>query len=287
MELPKRCYETVSSLIILIFLLIGAVLFIPAVRTLFDEFTKTPQQREKERARAKQLADEGLQDKFARFLFGNNFVDKSKSNKAAKLQEEANHKIREQQAKNHGFKSIAEFEKATDPNRNITKFNPKGIIGYDEYQVKIWILSHMDMQGTIDDQGFGKFSCKSFMEKNKLYQDLLDEVNELVAKKLLFVTDANAQIKQYRITGDSQYEFQRLILGAIQQMRKSKPYLIAELFKECLDEENERNFLTSKPNEFFQQIKQDDNHIKQFLKDYLIQNASSYATFLLSLFVKL
>ena len=117
-------------MIILVFLLIGAVLFIPTVRTLFDEFTKSEEQREKERARAKQLADEGLQDKFARFLFGNNFVDRSKSNRAAKLQEEANRKIKEQQAKNHGFKSVAEFEKATDPNRDVGKFNPKGIIGY-------------------------------------------------------------------------------------------------------------------------------------------------------------
>jgi len=156
-------------------------------------------------------------------------------------------------------------------------------IGIDEYQIKIWIMSHMDMQDEIDAEGFGKFSCKSFMKKDKSYQYLMQQVNELVDRKVLFVVDRHASIKRYRFTGESQYEFQKLVLGVTEQFRNKGSSELANLFRNCLKEENESDFLNTNLMEFFERTKRDPTEIKKFLTKFLIANASAYALFLLSL----
>ena len=156
-------------------------------------------------------------------------------------------------------------------------------IGFDEYQIKIWIMSHMDMQDKIDSEGFGKFSCKSFMKKGKSYAYLLQQVEDLVNREVLFVVDRHEAIKNYRFKGESQYEFQKLLLGATEQFRNRGTSEITNLFRNCLKEENEPDFITTNHVEFFEKTKKDPEEIKKFLKNYLITNASSYALFLLNL----
>ena len=158
-------------------------------------------------------------------------------------------------------------------------------IGFDEYQIKIWIMAHMDMQDKIDVQGFGKFSCKSFMKKNKSYQDLIKQVNELVNRQVLFIVDKHANIIEYRFNGEGQYEFQKLVLGATEQFRNRGTSELTNLFRDCLKEENESSFINSNLMEFFEQTKRDPKKIKEFLTTFLVANASAYALFLLSLLV--
>ena len=68
-------------------------------------------------------------------------------------------------------------------------------IGYDQYQIKIWIMSHMDIQDKIDIEGFGKFSCKSFMKKGKSYNYLIAQVKDLVNRKVLLIVDRHHPFK--------------------------------------------------------------------------------------------
>lgn len=156
-------------------------------------------------------------------------------------------------------------------------------IGFEEYQIKIWIMAHMDMQDKIDVQGFGKFSCKSFMKKNKSYQDLIKQVDELVSKQVLFIVDKNASIIEYRFAGEGQYEFQKMILGVIEQFRRKEDFELADLFRDCLKEENESSFINSNLKEFFKDTKQDPDKIKGFLTKFLVANASAYGLFILAL----
>ena len=157
-------------------------------------------------------------------------------------------------------------------------------MGYDNHQIKIWIMAHMDIEDAIDQERFGKFSCKSFMAKGKSYQDLLNEVESLVSKNILFVEDRHASIKKYRFRGEAQYEFQRFMLDTIKGIHRIENWQLKELFEKCLKEENEYNFLNHRNlDQFFSEIQTDDNRIRNFFKDFLIQNASSYGTFLLSL----
>lgn len=156
-------------------------------------------------------------------------------------------------------------------------------IGFDEYQIKIWIMSHMDMQDEIDAERFGKFSCKSFMKKDKSYKFLMQQVDELVNRKVLFVVDRHESIKRYRFTGESQYDFQKLVLGASEQFRNRGSSELSNLFRDCLKEENEPDFINTNHMEFFEQTRRDPKKIKEFLTNFLIANASAYALFLLSL----
>ncbi len=55
------------------------------------------------------------------------------------------------------------------------------------------------------------------------------------------------------------------------------------LFRDCLKEENEPDFINTNHMEFFEQTRRDPKKIKEFLTNFLIVNASAYALFLLSL----
>lgn len=165
------------------------------------------------------------------------------------------------------------------------KYNILRKIGFEEYQIKIWIMAHMDIQDKIDVQGFGKFSCKSFMKKDKSYQDLIKQVNELVDREVLFIVDKNASIIEYRFNGEAQYEFQKLILGATEEFRKKDSFEVTELFRNCLKEENEPSFINTNLEEFFKDTRRDPQKIKGFLGRFLVVNASAYALFILSLLV--
>jgi len=158
-------------------------------------------------------------------------------------------------------------------------------IGFEEYQIKIWIMAHMDMQDKIDIQGFGKFSCKSFMQKGKSYHDLIQQVEDLVLHEVLFVIDKHASIKEYRFAGEAQYEFQKLILGAVGQFRNKGTSELTNLFRSCLTAENEPSFIGENLQEFFTQTQKDPKKIKDFLNTFLIANASAYALFILGLLI--
>lgn len=61
--------------------------------------------------------------------FFNSFDTQAKADEAQAIFD-AQVKQKEQDAKNAGFSSVEEFEKATDKNNDPFKFNPKGVIGY-------------------------------------------------------------------------------------------------------------------------------------------------------------
>ena len=117
-------------IVTLIFLLITGIVFLPFIRELFNKFTKSEQERKEQAKKDKQFRDEGAGLALQRFLFGNAIIDNAKSKKLTNLFEKNTKLIKERQAKNLGFKSVADFEKGTDINRNVTKFNPKGVIGF-------------------------------------------------------------------------------------------------------------------------------------------------------------
>lgn len=164
-----------------------------------------------------------------------------------------------------------------------TKYAILEKIGFEEFQIKIWIMSHMDIQDKIDVQGFGKFSCKSFMNKGKSYQDLIEQVNELVRREVLFVVDKSASIIEYRFTGEAQYEFQKLLLATGVEFKRKEPYQLVDLFRDCLKEEQESSFINANMDEFFAETRKDSKKTKDFLSKYLVENASSYALFILSM----
>jgi len=156
-------------------------------------------------------------------------------------------------------------------------------IGYDEYQIKIWIMAHMDIHDKIDAEGFGKFSCKSFMKKGKSYGDLIAQVKDLVNRKVLLIVDRHTTIHEYRFAGEPQFEFQKLLLAATDQFRNRGSSELANMFRRCLEEEKETSFISTNLMTFFEQTKRDPEEIKKFLIRFLIANASAYALFLLSL----
>ena len=158
-------------------------------------------------------------------------------------------------------------------------------IGYDEYQIKIWIMAHMDIQDKIDIEGFGKFSCKSFMKKGKSYGDLITQVKDLVNRKVLLIVDSRASPQVYRFSGEAQYEFQKLLLAATDQFRNRGASELSNLFRRCLGEEKETSFINTNVMEFFEKIKKDPEEIKKFFKKFLIANASAYGLFILGLLV--
>ncbi|MCH7559870.1 MAG: hypothetical protein IIC67_00620 [Thaumarchaeota archaeon] len=156
-------------------------------------------------------------------------------------------------------------------------------IGYDEYQIKIWIMAHMDIQDRIDIEGFGKFSCKSFMKKGKSYNYLIGQVKDLVNRKVLLIVDRHASLQVYRFSGEAQYEFQKLLLAATDQFRNRGSSELANMFRRCLEEEKETSFISTNVMTFFEKTKKDPEEIKKFLTKFLIANASAYGLFILAL----
>lgn len=159
-------------------------------------------------------------------------------------------------------------------------------IKYEDYEVKIWIMSHMDRENIIDVQGFGKFACKSFMEKGKGYADLIKVVNFLKNAQVLFIPDERAHIIQYRFVGESQYEFQRLMLDVEKVIHNKDKTELAELFNDCINKEGGSGFFAGNKIEHFRNIKQDNSKIKSFLYNFLNSNATSFANFVLKLLIE-
>jgi len=125
----------------LLFLLIAGIIALPFITTIISNLTKTAEQKAADAAKQKRREDEGLLQQINRLIAGDTIVDNAKKNaenaksRRIELQFKTDaRKLKQEQARKAGFASIDEFEKATDTNRtredNITKFNPKGIVGF-------------------------------------------------------------------------------------------------------------------------------------------------------------
>lgn len=120
-----------ASILFLIVLVIGAIALLPNT---FANLTKSAAEKERDATKQRQREDEGFFGTLARILAGDKRFDNAKSARQVQIFKTKAKKRKQEQARAAGFASIDEFEKATDPNRtranNITKFNPKGIIGF-------------------------------------------------------------------------------------------------------------------------------------------------------------
>ena len=121
----------------IIFLIIAAIVAFPLLREVFANSTKSAEQKAADAAKQKQREDEGLLQLINRIIAGDTIVDNAKKNaqnertRRLDTQFKSNSKkVKQEQARAAGFASTDEFEKATDTNRNLTKFNPKGVIGF-------------------------------------------------------------------------------------------------------------------------------------------------------------
>lgn|GEM_PF-6242962 len=121
----------------IIFLIIAGIVAFPLLRETFGNLTKSTEQKAADAAKQKQREDEGLLQLLNRIIAGDTIVDNAKKNaenaKSRRLDTQFktnSKKLKIEQARAKGFASVDEFEKATDTNRNLTKFNPKGIIGF-------------------------------------------------------------------------------------------------------------------------------------------------------------
>ena len=74
--------------------------------------------------------DEGFLKTSVRILFGDKGVDNKIEEKAINEFDEKALLQKSKEARNAGFETIREFEIATDPNRDLNKFNPPGIVAF-------------------------------------------------------------------------------------------------------------------------------------------------------------
>lgn len=111
-----------------------AIIAFTSGRELIDNILKPQSERDRDAAKRRQREDEGVFGTLGRIFVGDRAVDNANTRRIdTKFRADAK-KLKREQARAKGFASVDEFEKATDPNRtredNITKFNPKGIIGF-------------------------------------------------------------------------------------------------------------------------------------------------------------
>ena len=159
-------------------------------------------------------------------------------------------------------------------------------IKFHEYEIKIWVMSHMDKKRMIDVQGFGEFTCESFMNKGKNYSDLINMVNFLTERGVFFIVDKNSDLIQYRFDGDSQFKFKNLMRNVKKEMLRRDPSELASLFYNCLENEEKLGIFSGNKQEHFRVLKKTNGAIEKFLYDFLNSNATSYANFILQLLFK-
>lgn len=166
------------------------------------------------------------------------------------------------------------------------RFDILNQMGFNDYKLKIWIMSHMDQAIMIDAEGFGRYSCKSFMDAGLKYEEYVKIAEKLVDLGIFYKPAPNAPIMQYKFKGEAQQYFKKLLIEVEREITKQDPYDVFSLFSECLDKQNEPNFIVGNKKEYFTKLHQDPSEIKVFLKNFLIANATSYGIFILSLFLK-
>jgi len=119
-------------------LIIGVlvVAFLPQIASAAKKLSESDQTDTEKAAEKRELEkqikreDEGILKTTGRILFGDKPFDNKIEEKANQEFEEKAQSLKSKQAKDAGFESIREFEIATDPNRDLNKFNPPGIVAF-------------------------------------------------------------------------------------------------------------------------------------------------------------
>jgi len=116
----------VAGIILGIGVLAAIFLFQGELKTAFGKLSKTEEEKQAEKQAEKEFKEKGLLGTTQIFLFGTD----AENNQAVKEAEKTIEAKKKKQAKDAGFDNVSEFEKETNTNLDILKFNPPGTIGF-------------------------------------------------------------------------------------------------------------------------------------------------------------